>query len=155
MIMKYIIFSLMCLFMISAKAQNTTPLAERKNELKVGSLQLLFAGNVDLAYERLTNNNFGYGVSVYSGKSLVPDNEFSISPFARIYFGENDKLGANGFFLEGAGKFSKNVGAGLSIGKKWVHKSGFIFETLLGLGRDFKSGQDVYPRGDLFIGYRF
>lgn len=153
--MKYIIFSLMCLFMISAKAQNTTPLAERKNELKVGSLQLLFAGNVDLAYERLTNNNFGYGVSVYSGKSLVPDNEFSISPFARIYFGENDKLGANGFFLEGAGKFSKNVGAGLSIGKKWVHKSGFIFETLLGLGRDFKSGQDVYPRGDLFIGYRF
>ncbi len=155
MIMKYIIFSFMCLLMISARAQNTTPLAERKNELKVGSLQLLFAGNVDLAYERLTNNNFGYGVSVYSGKSLVPDNEFSISPFARIYFGENDKLGANGFFVEGAGKFSKNVGAGLSIGKKWVHKSGFIFETLLGLGRDFKSGQDVYPRGDLFIGYRF
>ncbi len=153
--MKYIIFSFMCLLMISARAQNTTPLAERKNELKVGSLQLLFAGNVDLAYERLTNNNFGYGVSVYSGKSLVPDNEFSISPFARIYFGENDKLGANGFFVEGAGKFSKNVGAGLSIGKKWVHKSGFIFETLLGLGRDFKSGQDVYPRGDLFIGYRF
>ena len=145
----------MCLLMISARAQNTTPLAERKNELKVGSLQLLFAGNVDLAYERLTNNNFGYGVSVYSGKSLAPDNEFSISPFARIYLGENDKLGANGFFVEGAGKFSKNVGAGLSIGKKWVHKSGFIFETLLGLGRDFKSGQDVYPRGDLFIGYRF
>jgi hypothetical protein len=47
------------------------------------------------------------------------------------------------------------VGAGLSIGKKWIHKTGFIFETLVGLGRDFKSGQEVYPRGDLFIGYRF
>jgi len=153
--MKYFITVLICVFMISANAQNKIPLAERKNELKVGSLQLLFAGNVDLAYERLTNNNFGYGVSLYSGKSLVPDNEFSISPFARVYFGENEKLGANGFFVEGAAKFSKNLGAGLSIGKKWIHKTGFIFETLIGLGRDFKSGQEVYPRGDLFIGYRF
>ncbi len=153
--MKYFITVLICVFMISANAQNKIPLAERKNELKVGSLQLLLAGNVDIAYEKLTSNSFGFGVSLYSGESLAPDNEFSISPFARVYFGENDKLGANGFFVEGAGKFSKNVGAGLSIGKKWVHKTGFIFETLIGLGRDFKSGQEVYPRGDLFIGYRF
>jgi len=67
--MKYFITALICVFVISANAQNKTPLAERKNELKVGSLQLLLAGNVDLAYEHLTNNNFGYGVSLYSGKS--------------------------------------------------------------------------------------
>jgi hypothetical protein len=46
----------------------------------------------------------------------------------------------------------------LSVGKKWVNSSGFVFELLVGAGRTI-GGNNYVPegifRGDLNIGYRF
>ena len=54
-------------------------------------------------------------------------------------------------------KFTVGV-LGLSLGKKWVNHSGFVLETLFGVGRTLGNNTyapDAFLRGDLSIGYRF
>jgi len=62
-----------------------------------------------------------------------------------MLFGDNPK------------KFSA-AALGIGVGKKWINSSGFIFETLVGVGRTLGGGDnkpDAVFRGDLSIGYRF
>ncbi|HEX8574988.1 MAG TPA: hypothetical protein VF677_01705, partial [Flavobacterium sp.] len=104
---------------------------------------------------------------------------FSITPFARFYFQETKEFGAKGFFVEGFGKYSignrerlnyyydyidldkENYSAaslGIALGKKWINRTGFVFEVLIGAGRTLGNtdvAPDVMFRGDLNLGYRF
>lgn len=113
--------------------------------------------------------------------------DFSVTPFARFYFTEPKYYGAKGFFVEGFTKFitghdyyyheeiyynndgsysydytDKRVAytaasAGISLGWKWINRSGFVFEILCGAGRNFGGSKapDASFRGDFNLGYRF
>lgn len=152
-----------------------TSIFERKYELKVGGIKLLAGPIFEATYEYIHSKNFTYGSSILvnlDSKNDYPE-DFSVSPFARFYFQETREYGASGFFVEGFGKILtgktsdlfNNVhekftaGAlGLSLGKKWINSSGFVFELLIGAGRTIGGGTnapDAVFRGDLNIGYRF
>jgi hypothetical protein len=147
----------------------------RKHELKLGALHLLGASTFEGTYEYIYSKDFTYGTSLlvsFDNKNYY-DEEFSITPFARFYFQETKEYGAQGFFVEGFGKyvsgryiptFSSNTpksystaALGICLGKKWTNSSGFVFEVLAGGGRTIGGGYqpDVIFRGDLLIGYRF
>jgi hypothetical protein len=156
--------------------KNKTSLFSRKHELKIGAIHLLGGPILEGTYEYIYSKDFTYGTSVLislDGKNSY-DEEFSVTPFARFYFQETKEYGAQGFFVEGFGKYvagkytpeligtrtSKAYSAaalGLSLGKKWTNSSGFVFEILGGVGRTLGSGDkpDAIFRGDLLIGYRF
>lgn len=155
------------------------PLNSRKHEFKVGAIKLLAGPIFEGTYERIHSRDFTYGTSLLI--DFQSDNEweenFSLTPFARFYFQESKEYGAKGFFVEGfvkvaTGKrelyknfdnidYSKRFTAaalGLSLGKKWINHSGFVFETLIGVGRTLgnsSTAPEAFFRGDLNIGYRF
>lgn len=148
----------------------------RKHELKAGGIKLLAGPIFEATYEYIHSKNFTYGSSILVSLEKNSDypEDFSITPFARFYFQETKEYGANGFFVEGFGKYvtgrwntglfteeeNKYTAAalGLSLGKKWINSSGFVFELLIGAGRMLGGGEntpDAVFRGDLNIGYRF
>ncbi len=181
--MKLLVFSFTLMLFASFKvtAQDESqpdkkPIYERKHEIKGGAIKLLAGPIFEGTYEYIKSKDFTFGTSLLVNLSDNdwPEN-FSITPFARFYFQESKEYGAKGFFVEGFGKFSTGedfgsedayntqkdyaVGAlGLSLGKKWINKSGFVFEILVGAGRTL-GGPDqapvAFPRADMFIGYRF
>lgn len=146
---------------------------DRKHEVKIGAIKLLAGPILEGTYEYINNSDFTFGSSLLF--NLDKDNDypedFSITPFARFYFQESKEYGASGFFVEGFAKYSSgrdtfnsgdddyNAAAlGISLGKKWFNKTGFVFEILVGAGRTL-GGSDATPdaifRGDLNLGYRF
>lgn len=154
----------------------------RKHELKLGAIKMLSGTILEVTYEYINSSDFTYGSSVLFNLDSENDypEDISITPFVRFYFTESKEYGAKGFFVEGFAKFlsgkyymykydvsgnyyekSINYTAasiGLSLGKKWINKSGFVFETLLGVGRNIGAkgnAPDASFRGDLFLGYRF
>ena len=159
--------------------KNTKSLTERKHEIKIGALKLLAGPIFEGTYEYVYSKDFTFGSSILVDlqKDNGWDENFSITPFARFYFQESKEYGAKGFFVEGFAKIatgenefyqefssdyeSKNFTAtalGLSLGRKWVNHSGFVFETLIGFGRTLgnpETAPDAFFRGDLSIGYRF
>ena len=155
---------------------------DRKHELKLGALKLLTGTILEVTYEYINSTDFTYGSSVLFNLDSQNDypEDISITPFARFYFSESKEYGAKGFFVEGFAKFftgkyyvngqdvnfnyyeyQKKFAAasvGLSLGKKWINRSGFVFETLIGAGRNIGAkgnAPDASFRGDLFLGYRF
>ena len=155
---------------------NQQSIFSRKHELKFGAIKLISGGIFEVTYEHIQNKNFTYGSSVllnFDKGNSYPEN-FSITPFARMYFQESKEYGAKGFFVEvfikyisgntnyyfeNQPKTTFNTGSyGLSLGKKWINSSGFVFEALVGFGRNTSKVNtiaDVSFRGDLFVGYRF
>jgi hypothetical protein len=158
------------------KDKDKASLFSRKHEIKVGAIHLLGGPILEGTYEYIYSKDFTYGSSVLislDSKNSY-DEEFSVTPFARFYFQETKEYGAQGFFVEGFGKYVSGkytpqligtrtataystAALGLSLGKKWTNSSGFVFEILGGLGRTLGSGDkpDAIFRGDLLIGYRF
>ena len=159
-------------------SENKTPLTERKHEIKVGAIKLLAGPIFEGTYEYIHSKDFTLGSSILV--NLQKDNswyeDFSITPFARFYFQESKEYGAKGFFVEGFTKYSTGrydeieingyfnkekytaFSIGLSLGKKWVNNTGFVFEPIFGIGRTLGNsefGPDVLLRADLNIGYRF
>ncbi|WP_405608687.1 DUF3575 domain-containing protein [Polaribacter sp. Asnod1-A03] len=152
----------------------------KKHEVKINALGLLAFEWLDLSYEQLINEESSFGVGVLAGFDKSSDIEeyrkFSITPFYRRYF--SSKF-ARGFFIEGFGMLhtyedntyyyygnytdyssetKTEVALGISIGGKFVSKSGFTTEIYLGLGRNL--GGDEYSleavgRGGISLGYRF
>lgn len=141
----------------------------RKHEFKLGAIKLLSGGIAEITYERIHSDDFTYGVSLLGnldakGNSYPED--FSVTPFTRMYFTEPKYYGAKGFFVEAFGKFitgkdtqevhdvypttdgdayyvyyekrrSYTAGSvGIAIGWKWINRSGFVFEILGGAGRN-------------------
>lgn len=182
--MKKILFLLLTLsastiFGQEIAKKNTKILSERKHEIKIGAIKLLAGPIFEGTYEYIYSKDFTFGSSILLDlqNQNAWDENFSLSPFARFYFQENKEYGAKGFFVEGfaklavgknelykeiysnykSEKFTAGV-LGISLGKKWINHSGFVFESLIGFGRSIgntNNTPDVFFRGDLNIGYRF
>ncbi|MDP2089747.1 MAG: hypothetical protein Q8J84_10140 [Flavobacteriaceae bacterium] len=171
---KIILFSLFLLTAVSYSQTKDVSIFERKHELKAGAIKLLAGPIFEGTYEYINSKDFTYGASLLVNLSTGNDFEedFSITPFARFYFQETKEYGAYGFFVEGFAKYSTGesfdwysnnenysvVSLGLSLGRKWVNSSGFVFEPLFGIGRTLGNSNntpDAIVRFDLFIGYRF
>lgn len=143
----------------------------RKNELRLNTIFLLFKG-MELGYERILNDDVSLGISslLFVYDSEVDALNFHVSPYTRYYFGKNP---SSGFFIEGfTSIFNKTYmknnevkkrtsGAlGLSIGNKWVKRSGLSLELSFGVGREPRSihssdESPFIPKGEFSIGYRF
>lgn len=180
--MKYflIVLSLFVFSLGSAQSENEkSSIFDRKHEVRLGAIKMLSGLILETSYERILNSNSGYGVSMLI--NFNPSNEYfenySLSPFYRMYFQSYEDYGAKGFFVEGftsvfAGKnyftYDYNTGnyenenfvdasIGLALGKKWINTSGFVFEIKAGVGRNLfgNSEFEALFKGDLYIGYRF
>ena len=137
------------------------------NEVRLDGLKLLAGPILEGTYEYVKNKNSGLGISMLVNLDSNNDypEDFSITPFYRMYFVNRRDYGANGFFVEGFGKLATgnngeeftDFSLGMSLGKKWVNSSGFVFEVLAGVSRTLNSnnGYEAYPRIGLFVGYRF
>ena len=177
----FLVIPFLCCFFTFAQEKENKSLDTKKHEIKVGAIKLLAGPILEGTYEYIYSKDFTFGSSVLIDFQQNNDwyENFSITPFARFYFQETQEYGAKGFFVEGFGKFASGdnyvvstnfsnntyeskkftVGVlGLSIGKKWVNHSGFVLETLFGVGRTLGNNTyapDAFLRGDLSIGYRF
>ncbi len=168
------------------ESQELVSAVTKKHELKVGAIKMIAGTIFEGTYEYVHSKDFSYGSSILVNldKGSSYGEHFSITPFGRFYFQESKEYGANGFFVEGFGKYVsgkvyvnttsydsfgyyvyneeiKNFSAGalgVALGKKWINNSGFVLELLGGAGRTL-GGNDITPdfvfRGDLNIGYRF
>jgi hypothetical protein len=160
--------------------QKATPLL--KNEIKANALFLVI-GATEFTYERILSNDSGVGVSVFYAKQDDADLNFSLSPYYRAYFGDKP---AAGFFVEGfsmlntgrksvhvdyvfdnntqtynsvnrGGESFTDLALGFSVGAKWIHSRGFVFEFSGGIGRNLidSDSPEVVGRGGISLGYRF
>ncbi|WP_452220658.1 DUF3575 domain-containing protein [Lacinutrix salivirga] len=162
--------------------KNTLATSDAHNELKINATNLIIFSFVDVAYERLLNEESSVGLSVLFN---VSDNEeidfdyyrkFSVTGYYRHFF---SKKYAKGFFVEGFGmlhsasedEFIESNGfgnyekedytgfaLGISAGGKFVTPRGFIAEIYLGIGRNITSSDrdvNIIGRGGISLGYRF
>lgn len=166
--------------LVQAQEKSSTGLFGKKHEIKLGAIKMLAGPIFEGTYEYIYSKDFTFGSSILLNlqKNNSYPEDFSLTPFARFYFQETQEYGAKGFLVEGfakyvTGKYDKSnfngsyyynpqsfsSGAiGLSLGKKWINNSGFVFELLAGVGRTLGNSSvapDVFFRGDLNIGYRF
>lgn len=155
---------------------------ERKNELRLGAIKMLAGPIFEGTYERVISSNSGYGISLLANFDKSNDyiEDYSLTPFYRMYFQTFEDYGAKGFFVEGfvslyAGenyefRFNENSGfneefsedfvdtsIGITLGKKWINSSGFVFEIRAGAGRNLFGADESAAlfKGDFSIGYRF
>lgn len=70
----------------------------RKDELKIDAFYLIFAGALNVSYERLINNESGFGVNLILSNGKELDTKFSLTPFYRFYFGKRQPN--TGFYFE-------------------------------------------------------
>lgn len=176
-------FLLVAVLIVSAfgfgqeKEKNKVSIFSRKHEIKFGAVNLLAGPILETTYEHIYSKDFTFGSSILLSLDSTNyyNEEFSVTPFARFYFQETKEYGAQGFFVEGFAKYFSgryipysqgfanpkafsSVALGIGLGKKWINSSGFVFETLVGVGRTLGSS-DSKPsavfRGDLSLGYRF
>lgn len=170
------LFMFCSIFTLTAQEQDSRDdLNIKKNELKANGLFLVI-GALDFSYERLINEESGFGLNVVVpyDEDIKESLEYFISPYYRFYFG--DKYAA-GFFLEGFGmlnsterdfdffieederEYVTDFALGIGLGGKWITKSGFIGEINFGVGRNiFKSEEtdiDFVSKSAITAGYRF
>jgi len=96
-------------FFTAANAQaDSTSVINKKHEIKFGAIKALAGGIVEVTYERIHSESFTYGLSILGnldGSNNDYPEDFSVTPFARMYFSEPKYYGAKGFFVEGSAKF--------------------------------------------------
>lgn len=166
---------------IAQEKEETHPQdVNKKHEVKINGLGLLAFEWLDVSYEYLINNESSFGVGAlisFNGDNDIDNyRKFSLTPYYRRYF--SSKF-ARGFFVEGFGMLhtyenndiyfygnsTKNsienkteFALGISVGGKFVSKSGFTTEIYLGLGRSLagdNSSIEAVGRGGISLGYRF
>jgi hypothetical protein len=150
---------------------------DKKNEFRVDPFYMVFAGALNVNYERIINEESGAGISflISNGKDI--NTTFSVSPYYRFYFG---KKTAAGFFFEGFAMYSSfkaneiinqnnNTGIifygtqikevtksdfaiGFGLGGKWITRKGVIFELNTGIGRNLFGDYDKYESGTQITG---
>ena len=158
----------------------------KKHELKLNTFNLIAFSSLDISYEKLINTESSFGVALfYNFSDIEYDNigfpkKFSITPYYRWFFSENKF--AKGFFVEGFGMLntyedifydfnndSNKVQSetafalGISVGGKFVTKSGFTTEVYLGVGRNLIQNENdddffefnIVGRFGISLGYRF
>lgn len=149
----------------------------RKNDISIDPIFLIAVPLLNIAYERLVSADMGVGVNGVVGLDELNEGA-QISPFVRMYFGQNY---ASGFFLEafvpvtsfkeevyyddGNGYYSNSrelrhttVGLGVGLGGKWVLKRNLLFELGGGIARRFGHKGDseaLTGKWMVGVGYRF
>jgi len=156
---------------------------DKKHEIKANVFSLIALSSFDVSYEYLLSKDSSFGVSLFinttnKGDDLYFPKKFSLTPYYRWFF--TDVKFARGFFVEGFGsvntyendffsinssnseiKSSTDFALGVSVGGKFVIKSGFTAEIYLGVGRNLFYDSDnsnefnIITRGGLSLGYRF
>jgi len=167
------------------KEETYTQDINKKHEIKINTFSLIALSSFDVTYEYLLTQNTSFGIATfYNFDSLSDDinfpKKFSLTPFYRWFFSETRY--ARGFFVEGFGSLNTyqetfnffrdnpsqiitetGFALGVSVGGKFVIKSGFTAEIYLGVGRnlindeseDFYIENSVITRGGISLGYRF
>ncbi|MCD8404181.1 hypothetical protein LNI90_03695 [Tenacibaculum dicentrarchi] len=109
--MKKIIYLFLLTVSFTAFAQmqeKKEKIAPAKNEFKIDAFDLAFMRAFDFSYERVDNQNMGYGVSLllnFQDDDLYYE-KFAVTPFFRMYFFNKQDYGARGFFAEVYTKFA-------------------------------------------------
>ncbi|PQB03235.1 hypothetical protein BST83_18160 [Polaribacter filamentus] len=159
----------------------------KKYEIKLNAFSLIVFSSLDVSYEYLLNKDSSFGVGVFYNFNDVNDNlyypkKFSITPYYRWFFSETRF--ARGFFVEGFGMLNTykddyyydyignynpnqpiketDFALGVSVGGKFIIKSGFTAEIYGGVGRNLFNNDnnspldnDLITRGGISLGYRF
>lgn len=154
----------------------------KKHELKLNAFSLIVFSSIDLSYEYLLNKDSSFGASIFFNfndvnSTIYFPKKFSFTPYYRWFFSETRF--ARGFFVEGFGmlnsyedeiyffngnteiKSEMNFALGISVGGKFIIKSGFTAEVLLGVGRNLSKNNndfldnEIISRGGISLGYRF
>ena len=154
---------------------------DKKHELSINALTLIVSEWVDVSYEYLIDEESSFGVDLQFGLDNNQDFDtyrtFSVTPNYRRYF--SNKY-TRGFFLEIFGMLHSyedfyydyntvsntyltasktDFSLGISVGGKWVTKSGFMTEIFAGIGRNLSNDEDdflqVVGRVGISLGYRF
>ena len=157
---KLVLLIVCCCSTIAVAQEESLPQdTNKKNEVTLNALTLVASGWIDVSYEYLINKESSFGVDLQFGfdenNNVDTYRNFSITPNYRVYF--SNKY-ARGFFIEGFGmlhrykdlyydietdgtynNIEKNItefSLGVSVGGKWVTKSGFVTEIFGGIGRN-------------------
>jgi hypothetical protein len=166
----------------------------KKHEVKLNAFSLIVFSSLDVSYEYLLNKDSSFGISVFYNFNDINDDlyypkKFSITPYYRWYFSETRF--ARGFFVEGFGMLNTyedkdyyydyydnngnymysnetfketDFALGISVGGKFIIKSGFTAEIYGGVGRNLFNNDsnnnvnfenDLITRGGISLGYRF
>lgn len=156
---------------------------EKNYELKLNAFSLIAFSSLDVSYEKLLNKDSSYGIGLFYNFNNIDNDlyfpkKFSLTPYYRWFFTETRY--ARGFFVEGFGMLNTykdrryffdssdevftetDFALGISVGGKFIIKSGFTAEIYLGIGRNlFNNSNDsifdnsLITRGGISIGYRF
>ena len=169
------------------KGDNKHPQDEnKKHEIKINAFNLIAFSSIDMSYERLINSESSFGLALFYNFADFRNDDvgfpkkFSVTPYYRWFFSESTY--ARGFFVEGFGmlntyqdydydffinddtiKKETAFALGISVGGKFVTKSGFTTEVYLGVGRnltntnndDYFFQNEVIGRFGISLGYRF
>lgn len=109
---KILLFFVLSMFLTSAFAQveeddKIIPAIDKKHEVRLGAVKLLSGGIIEGVYEYVQDSNRGYGAAVLfnlnSGNDYLEN--YSLTPFYRMYFQTKEDYGAKGFFVEGFTSF--------------------------------------------------
>jgi len=173
------VFAFFILFNVQAQDTNDSSVLDKKDEIRLSVIKLLAGPIFETSYERVIDSNQGFGATLLLNLDTKNDylEDYSITPFYRMYFQTKEDYGAKGFFVEGFASFFGgdndnaissiinqtqddkffDVSLGLGLGKKWINTAGFVFEAKFGVGRNLlnESVDDFLIKGDLSIGYRF
>ena len=163
----------------------------KKYEIKLNAFSLIVFSSLDVSYEYLLNKDSSFGVGVFYNFNDINDDlyypkKFSLTPYYRWYFSETRF--ARGFFVEGFGMLNTyedneynyyydnngnyidnseplketDFALGISVGGKFIIKSGFTAEVYGGVGRNLFNKDnnsylenDLITRGGISLGYRF
>jgi hypothetical protein len=167
-------------FQLHAQDTDEIQIDPRDNEIRLDVFDAAFFTALDFSYERVADKDIGYGASLFLNFRDQDDNgyfeNFAFTPFIRFYFFNNQDFGARGLFLEAFTKIAYgedydaildfvdeerdyfDAAIGISIGKKWVHRRGFVLEISAGGGRNLGFDDDSPEftfRGGISLGYRF
>ena len=170
MMKKLVLLIVCCCSTIAVAQEESLPQdTNKKNEITLNALTLVASGWIDVSYEYLINKESSFGVDLQFGfdenNNVDTYRNFSITPNYRVYF--SNKY-AKGFFIEGFGMLhrykdyyydynsdsynydSKNItefSLGISVGGKWVTKSGFVTEIFGGIGRNLLNSNNYDDDG--------
>ena len=148
-----------------------------EREIKLVVTDILFVPGLHGYYEKIVdeNSSFGFGVLTALDDSVVGVNRrFAFSPFYRLYFLNRQDFGAQGSFIELFSSFASvrnfefdvlsngysdsstvfRFSLGATLGKKWVTRNGYTYETFVGAGRylDNKDEIDDNPQTHIKLG---
>ncbi|WP_088324143.1 DUF3575 domain-containing protein [Polaribacter tangerinus] len=156
---------------------------DKDYELKLNAFSLIVFSSIDVSYEKLLNKDSSYGIAIFYNfadieSELYFPKKFSLTPYYRWFFSE--KRYARGYFVEGFGMLNHykeryyyysgptktesetDFALGISVGGKFIIKSGFTAEIFLGVGRNLFHNSDnrildtgIITRGGISLGYRF